>query len=47
MHADYQSNNRSVANVNAAGIVKTIGVGVATITATVNGISGSMVIVVK
>jgi len=46
-HADYQSNNKSVANVTDAGIVKTIGVGLATITATVNGISGSMVIVVK
>jgi len=43
----YQSNNKSVAKVNDAGIVKTIGVGVATITASVNGISGSMVIVVK
>jgi len=46
-YVHYQSNNKSVANVNDAGTVKTIGVGVATITATVNGISGSMVIVVK
>jgi beta-glucosidase-like glycosyl hydrolase len=46
-HVYYTSNNQSVAKVNDKGIVKTMGVGVATITATVNGISGSMVMVVK
>ncbi len=46
-HVSYKSNNQSVAKINDKGIVKTMGVGVATITATVNGISGSMVIVVK
>jgi hypothetical protein len=43
----YQSNNKSVAQVNDKGIVKATGIGVATITATVNGIAGSMVMVVK
>jgi hypothetical protein len=43
----YKSNNKSVAQVSDEGIVKTFGEGVATITATVDGISGSMVIVVK
>lgn len=43
----YQSNNQSVAQVNDKGIVKAVRIGVATITATVDGISGSMVMVVK
>jgi beta-glucosidase-like glycosyl hydrolase len=43
----YQSNNKSVAQVNDKGIVKAVGIGVATITATVEGIAGSMVMVVK
>ncbi len=43
----YQSSNSSVAEVNDAGIVKTIGEGVTTITATIDGIAGSMVMVVK
>jgi hypothetical protein len=46
-HVHYQSNNESVAKVNDEGIVKTVGTGVATITATVDGVSGSMVMVVK
>jgi beta-glucosidase len=46
-HVYYKSNNQSVAKVNNDGIVQTMGVGVATITATVNGISGSMIMVVK
>lgn len=43
----YQSNNPKVAKVNNEGVVKTVGTGVATITATINGVSGSMVMVVK
>ena len=46
-HVHYQSNNKSVVKINDDGIVKTVGAGVATITATVDGISGSMVVVVK
>jgi uncharacterized protein YjdB len=45
-HVSYQSNNKSVVIVNDEGIVKTVGAGVATITATVDDISGSMVMVV-
>lgn len=43
----YQSNHPEVARVNEAGVVKAVGPGVATITATINGVSGSMVMVVK
>lgn len=43
----FRSDNTSVAIVNKKGIVKTVGHGVATITETVNGVSGSNVIVVK
>jgi beta-glucosidase len=43
----YSSNNKSVVRVNKNGLVKAIGRGVATISATVDGISGSTVIVVK
>jgi hypothetical protein len=43
----YQSNNHKVARVNREGIVKVVGKGVATITATIEGVSGSMVMVVK
>ncbi|MBB3188101.1 glycoside hydrolase family 3 C-terminal domain-containing protein [Microbacter margulisiae] len=47
VHIHYQSNNPKVAKVNDAGVVKAVGTGVATITATINGVSGSMVMVVK
>ena len=43
----YHSSNNTVATVNSNGIVKAKGQGVATISATVDGISGSTVIVVK
>jgi len=43
----YNSSNSSVATVNGNGIVKARGQGVATISAVVDGISGSTVIVVK
>lgn len=43
----YSSNNKQVVTVNAKGVVTANNSGVATITATVNGISGSTVIVVK
>ncbi len=43
----YSSDNRSVATVSDNGMVKARGQGVATITATVDGVSGSTVIVVK
>jgi beta-glucosidase-like glycosyl hydrolase len=47
VHVHYHSNRDSVATVNKQGIVKAVGKGVVTITATVNGVSGSTVIVVK
>ncbi len=43
----YSSNNESVVNVNQKGIVSAKGPGVATITVTVDGVSGSSVVVVK
>ena len=43
----YSSSNNSVAKVSSDGIVHVRGHGVATITATVNGVSGSAVIVAK
>ncbi len=43
----YSSDNSSVATVSDTGMVKARGQGVATITATVDGVSGSTVIVVK
>ncbi|MGC9150987.1 MAG: glycoside hydrolase family 3 C-terminal domain-containing protein [Microbacter sp.] len=43
----YQTNHPKVATVSDAGEVKAVGPGVATITATINGVSGSMVLVVK
>ncbi|MBK5262864.1 MAG: glycoside hydrolase family 3 C-terminal domain-containing protein [Peptostreptococcaceae bacterium] len=46
-HVHYQSSNPLVATVNDVGIVKTVGAGVATITATVDGVSGSTVMVIK
>jgi hypothetical protein len=42
----YASSDPSVATVSGAGLVKVVGVGVATITVTVNGVSGSVPIVV-
>lgn len=45
-HVAYQSSNPDVASVDGKGIVHTIKDGVATITATVNGVSGSAPIVV-
>jgi beta-glucosidase len=46
-HVRYHSSNKSVATVNDDGIVKVIGVGAVTITATVDGVPGSMVMIVK
>ena len=46
-HIQYHSDNNKVASVSSNGIVKATGQGVATITATVDGVSGSTVIVVK
>ncbi|WP_165953128.1 glycoside hydrolase family 3 C-terminal domain-containing protein [Pedobacter changchengzhani] len=43
----YSSDSTSVATVNDLGIVKTVGKGLATITVTVNGVSGNTVIVVQ
>jgi beta-glucosidase-like glycosyl hydrolase len=43
----YHSDNPSVATVSKDGVVKATGAGVATITASVNGVSGGAVIVVK
>jgi hypothetical protein len=47
VQAHYHSSDRAVATVNANGIVKAVGAGVVTITAAVNGVSGSTVLVVK
>ncbi len=46
-HVQYRSSNPLVAEVNDSGIVKTIGEGVVTITATIDGVTGSMVMVIK
>jgi beta-glucosidase-like glycosyl hydrolase len=45
-HVSYRSSDRNVATVDARGLVTAVGDGVATITATVNGVSGSTPIVV-
>lgn len=46
-HIQYHSDHTSVASVSDKGIVKAISQGIATITATVNGVSGGTVIVIK
>ncbi len=46
-HIQYSSNHPSVASVSDKGIVKMLAPGVATITATINDISGTTVILVK
>ncbi|MGF7231812.1 glycoside hydrolase family 3 C-terminal domain-containing protein [Arachidicoccus sp.] len=46
-HIEYQSSNNSIAKVSDNGIVKLIGKGTVTITANVDGVSGSSVIVVN
>ncbi|MBM9506681.1 glycoside hydrolase family 3 C-terminal domain-containing protein [Actinacidiphila acididurans] len=43
----YSSSDTSVATVSSAGLVRAVGDGVATITVTVNGVSGSVPIVVR
>ncbi len=47
VHIQYQSDHPSVASVNENGIVKAVSPGTATITATVNGVSGTTVIAVQ
>lgn len=43
----YSSNNYSIVRISTQGVLKAVGPGVATITATVDGIKGSTVLVVK
>lgn len=43
----YSSNNPAVATVSGSGLVRAVAGGVATITVTVNGVSGSVPIVVR
>ncbi len=46
-HVSYASTNRNVATVSKAGMLEAVAAGVATIKATVNGVTGSTVVVVQ